>query len=58
MTGLNPDFVNMDVEMATPGGKADEGYWFYPTRYVIGVEGNMHMYISPDDRQRKRENVD
>lgn len=21
LTGLNPDFVNMDVEMATPGGK-------------------------------------
>lgn len=58
MTGLNPDFVNMDVEMATPGGKKSGLCEFILRKHIAGMEGNFPVYTPPDDSKNRRKHVD
>lgn len=59
MTGLNPDFVNMDVEMATPGGnRSGSMCGFFLKKYVAGMEGNYPVYKPSEDSKNGKKHVD
>lgn len=55
-TGLNPDFVDMDVEMETPEGNANIIFvnnHEHENGFPSGIEGNSLVYTSPQEVENK-----